>query len=102
MKTVIRNEEVNVTHLDTIDWSRASFPIGVETAREMPWLALSLDEMRVLYYLLVKPLPLGRELNDGHVTIEVMEPASSVGPGLDTLTKWLKAAIAWKQSNPLK
>lgn len=98
----IRNEEINVSHLDTINWGRASLPIGVETAEARPWLALSLDEMRILLNLLRKPLPLAQKLDDGHITVETLEPAVNVGNGLMTLAQWLDAAIAWKRANPDK
>lgn len=98
----IRNEEINTTHLDTINWGQASLPIGVETNEVRPWLALSLDEMRILRNLLRKPLPLAQRLDDGHITIETLDPAINVGNGLATFAQWLDAAIAWKQANPEK
>lgn len=98
----IRNEEINDTHLDTIDWSRASFPIGVETAGHRPWLALSLSELRILRNLLTKPLPLAKKLDDGHVTVDTLPPPADECEGLATMAKWLDAAIAWKTANPEK
>ncbi len=97
-----RSEQIDETHLDTIDWSRASFPVGVETARGGPWLGLSLDELKVLRNLLTKPIPLAKRLDDGHVTVDTLEPAITVGENLASFAKWLDAAIAWKTANPGK
>ena len=97
-----RTEQINDTHLDTIDWSRASFPIGVETKDARPWLALSLGELQILHRLLTKPLPLAKKMDDGSVVVTVIEPAMEAGENLGHMVKWLEAAIAWKTANPEK
>lgn len=100
MKTA--SDTINVTHLDTLDWSRCSFPIGVATANPGPWLQLSLNELRILRNLLTKPLPLAKKLDDGTVVVDTLDPAVEVGPNLEAMAKWLDAAIAWKTANPEK
>lgn len=97
-----RTEEINSTHLDTIDWSRAAFPIGVLVGGNRPWLGLSLNEMKLLRNLLTKSIPLAQTMNDGTVVVEELEPAVEVGEGLAAIATWLTAAIAWKTRNPEK
>jgi len=95
-------DEVNVTHLDTINWGRAAFPIGVDVKGNAPWLKLTTSELRALYSVLTKPLPLGRKLDDGQVVIDTLEPMADVFPGLETLAAWAKAALEWRLANPDK
>jgi len=95
------NIEINETHLDTIDWRRASFPLGIAVAgKKTPWLALSLLELRTLHNLLTKSLPLATVGADGTVSVNKLDPAAEVMPGLATLSKWLEAVIAFRTRYP--
>lgn len=88
-------QQINLTHLDTIDWNKSALPVGVDVQGERPWLKLDEEDLRALKNLLSKPLPLVG-------LAEPLPPARTMSDGLNAFATWVDAALAWKQANPTK
>lgn len=84
--------EVDERDFVDVDWSTTSFPIGVTRGDgQEQWLALSADELEILYKLLVTKLPLRNE--DGSIS---MHRATDGSDGLTGLAVWARVARHFK------
>lgn len=72
--------------LSTVDWSKASFPLGIKCqGGTNPWLELDYMDLKLLEDALMRKV-------DGVVLAQVSD-------GLRQLAGWCEAAIAWADKN---
>lgn len=95
-------EEIDPIQSHTIDWSRASLPVGVDVQGERPWLKLTEEELSALVKVLTKGLRISLKQPDGREVVHELEPIADVMGGLKTLARWAEGALQWKRANPEK